>query len=180
MCQTCGADLTRSCAAPRAPGCRVDAEMVTRRLEAAGETALAIRGRSVLPDGYRSCMPEPIRLAIEAYGWDAAPLRPAIPSAAEISRMEIAYAWLSRLPDHRRVVRRILALRSLVDPLNGRYLVPWAALARVVRADYRACQVWHAQGIATIVTALGGVIPPVRWRTMRSGTVSQHRDAING
>jgi Domain of unknown function (DUF6362) len=160
-CPSCGADLTRSCAAPRAPGCRVDREMVIRRLEAAGETALAMGGRSVLPGGYRSCMPEPIRAAIEAYGYTAVEHRPAIPSAAEITRMECAYAWLGLIEEHRRVVRRIVALRSLVDPLNGRHLVPWTRLGTIVRADHRAVRRWHAQGIETIVIGLGGV-PPAR------------------
>jgi hypothetical protein len=133
--------------------------MVVRRLEAAGETALAIRGRQVLPAGYRCVMPEPIRATIEAYGYTEVEHRPAIPSATEISRMEAAYAWLALIPEHRRVVRRIVAIRSLVDPMSGKHLVTWVRLGTIVRADQRAVRRWHSQGIAAIVVGLGGAPP---------------------
>lgn len=152
-CDTCGADVSRACAAPRPP-CRIDAEMVILRLEQAGEALLAMRAKSPFPEAFRCAMPEPVREVMDAYGYTEAEARPAVPSAHAISRMDVAYGWLRHIPEHRRVLRRIVAVRSLVDPLNGRHLVSWRRLGVLVRADHHAVERWHGQGIATIVQRL--------------------------
>jgi hypothetical protein len=99
-------------------------------------------------------MPEVIREVIESYGWTAAECRPAIPDSAAISRMDLTYRWLSYVPDHRRVMRRIVACRSLVSPVTGKHIIPWRRLGEICRADYRAVQRWHHQGIGLIVQGI--------------------------
>ena len=153
VCATCGNGLDAACATP-GPGCRIDQEFVIRRLEMAGETLLSMRMRSPYPAPYRCAFPEGVHEAMLAYGWGTEPNRPATPSAASVSQMDRVFVWLGYIPDHRRVIRRIVAARSLVSPASGRHLIHWRKLAGIVRADPRAVQRWHAQGIAMIVQAL--------------------------
>jgi len=132
------------------------AESVVARLEAAGATLLAMRLRAAGPAGVRSSMPEPVREACESYGWVPEPIRAAIPDAEAITAMDEAFGWLALIPPHRRVLRRIVAARSLVHPLSGRHCMTWRRVGDVVGASHTAVRVWHAQGIACIVLGLGG------------------------
>jgi hypothetical protein len=95
-----------------------------------------------------------VQSALEAYGWQAALVRPAVPGAAEIDRMDETYGWLALIPETRFILRRVLGARSLVHPLTGRYLYPWRRLATAVGADHKAVQRWHAQGLALLVAGL--------------------------
>ena len=153
VCATCGNGLDAACATP-GPGCRIDQEFVIRRLEMAGETLLSMRMRSPYPAPYRCAFPEGVHEAMLAYGWSTERVRPACPSSQDIDAMDRVYRWLSLIPQHRHVIRRIVAARSLIDPQSGRHVIHWRKLAGIIRADYRAVQRWHAQGIAMIVQAL--------------------------
>ena len=131
----------------------IDARYVVARLEEAGTTLLS------LPEtGYstrlRTSSIEIVRLAIESYGWADRPIRPPVPSAARISRMDEAMAWIGLIPDDRYVLRRIVGARSLVSPLTERHLFPWRRLGAAIGADHKAVQRWHAEGIALIASAL--------------------------
>ncbi len=124
-------------------------DYVIYRLEEAGATLLA------LPDtGWstqlRSSSIQVVRTALEAYGWEAARIRPAVPSADKIDRMDEAMTWISLIPEDRYVLRRIVGARSLVHPVTDRYLFTWRRLGAVLGADHKAVQRWHAQGIAII------------------------------
>ena len=118
-----------------------DAELLTYRLEEAG-TRL------------RTSSLEIVRTAIESYGWSEKRLRPPIPSAARISRMDEALGWITLIPVERYVLRRIVGARSLVHPITDRHLYPWRRLAAAIGADHKAVQRWHAQGIELIVGRL--------------------------
>ena len=131
----------------------LDAATVIARLEEAGRTLLA------LPSGgystrLRSFNLEVVRNAMEAYGWDTGRLRPGIPPAATISRMDVALQWITLIPQDRYVLRRIVGARSLVHPLTDRHMFPWRRLGSVMGADHKAVQRWHFQGIALIVASL--------------------------
>src|SRR3954466_5976735 len=130
-CQRCGYGLDGACSVLTA-GCRVDRELVVLRLEQAGATLLAMRGKSPFPTVIRSGMPEVLHEMMDAYGWSEAEVRPAVPSAHAISRMDVAYGWLPHIPEQRRVLRRIVAARSLVDPMSGRHVVSWRRLGVLV------------------------------------------------
>lgn len=120
----------------------------------AGETLLAIRSKPPGPAAYGSSMPDIVRDFRESYGWSNEQVRPATPSAADITRMEATYAWLSFIPQHRHVLRRIVGARSLIHPVTGRQVITWARLARLIGCDPRVVRSWHAQGIGIIVEAL--------------------------
>lgn len=152
-CQSCGQELDGACSQPTR-SCRIDAEMVTARLEHAGQTLLALRAPSPWPQSYRCAMPEVMHQAILAYGYTSEAVRPAIPDANAISRMDQAWKWLQLIPQARFVLRRVVAARSLVNPVSGRHVLGWRHLGRVIHADHHAAQRWHSQGIDIIVEGL--------------------------
>ena len=129
------------------------AEWVIARLEEAGTTLLALPNTGPSTRLVQGGL-EWVRSAAESYGAGRTKLRPAIPSAAHITRMDQALRWISSIPDDRYVLRRVVGARSLVHPLTGRYLFSWRRLGAAVGADHKAVQRWHAQGIDTIVALL--------------------------
>ncbi|MBS0642782.1 MAG: hypothetical protein JSS43_23200 [Proteobacteria bacterium] len=134
-------------------GYGIDADFIIYRLEEAGATLLA------LPSGgystrLRSSSLEIVHTALEAYGWTDARIRPAVPSADKIDRMDEAMSWIGLIPLDRYVLRRVVGARSLVHPVTDRHLYPWRRLGKALGADHKAVQRWHAQGIAFIVDAL--------------------------
>ena len=133
--------------------CPVDADYVSYRLEEAGATLLALPGTG-WSTRLRLSSIEIVRTALEAYGWEVARIRPAVPSADKIDRMDEAMAWISLIPDNRYVLRRVVGARSLVHPITDRHLYSWRRLGVVLGADHKAVQRWHAQAIAMIVMAL--------------------------
>ena len=129
-------------------------QIIIERLEEAGGALLALP-----PSGYTTALRQSrldiVRAAAEAYGYDGpAKLRPAMPSAATISRMDEAFAWLRLIPDDRYVLRRIAGARAMVNPLTEKHLYPWRRLGSLLGADHRAVQRWHADAIAIIARAL--------------------------
>jgi hypothetical protein len=140
---------------PRAvdPDRPVDADYVIYRLEEAGATLLALPGTG-WSTRMRSSSIEIVRTALEAYGWEAARIRPAVPSANKIDRMDEAMAWITLIQDSRYVLRRVVGARSLVHPITDRHLYSWRRLGVALGADHKAVQRWHAQGIVMIVAAL--------------------------
>ena len=132
------------------------ADWVVAQLEEAGETLLCLP-----PGGYttrlRTSAWQVLDTAAEAYGHNTPDrLRPPVPSAARISRMDAALGWLRLIPDDRFVLRRIVASRMLVSPTTGRHLFPWRRLGTLLGADHKAVQRWHGQGVALLVKALAG------------------------
>jgi hypothetical protein len=132
---------------------KLDAAFVNYRLEEAGATLLALpcSGHTTR---LRLSQLDIVHSALEAYGWERGRIRPPIPSAARISRMDQALQWISLIPDGRYVLRRILGARSLVSPVTERHLYSWRRLGQVLGADHKAVQRWHAQGIDMVVAAL--------------------------
>ena len=104
----------------RAVRCR----LVTYRLEEAGATLLALPGTG-WSTRLRASSLEIVRAAVESYGWTANRIRPPVPSAARITRMDEALGWISLIPIDRYVLRRIVGARSLVHPITERHLYPW-------------------------------------------------------
>ena len=134
-------------------GYEIDADFVVYRLEEAGATLLALPGTG-WSTRMRSSSLEIVRTALEAYGWTEARIRPSVPSAEKITRMDEAMSWIPLIPVDRYVLRRVVGARSLVHPVTDRHLFPWRRLGKALGADHKAIQRWHAQGIALIVAAL--------------------------
>lgn len=143
---------------------RIDGETVIYRLEEAGRTMLALP-----PSGYstrlRTSKLDVVRSALDGYGWDSpgsnsgagqTRLRPPVPPAEAITRMDEAMGWIALIPADRYVLRRIVGARSLVSPTTERHLFAWRRLGLLLGADHKAVQRWHAQGIALIVAGLRG------------------------
>ena len=132
-----------------------DAALVVARLEEAGRTLLALPpgGHST---GLRTNTATLVRRMIEAGETGAVParLRPAVPSAEGITRMDEALGWIPPIPGDRTVLRRIVGARALVNPMTDRHLYPWRRLGGLLGADHKAVQRWHAQGVELIVRAL--------------------------
>ncbi len=125
------------------------------RLEEAGRTLLALPRTGPSP-ALRVSAWEVVQAASEAYGWQEARLRPPVPDAAHVTRMDEALAWIPLIPRERYVLRRVVGARSLVHPLTERHLYPWRRLGVALGADHKAVQRWHAQAIDMIVAALNG------------------------
>jgi hypothetical protein len=132
-----------------------DARLVLARLEEAGRTLLALPW-SGYSTGMRTNAATLIRHMIEAEGGEpvASRARPPVPSAAGITRMDEALAWIPLIPRDRSVLRRIVGARALINPLTDRHLYPWRRLGTMLGADHKAVQRWHAQGVDMIVSAL--------------------------
>src|ERR1700722_2050330 len=124
----------------------VDADYVVYRLEEAGATLLALPGTGWTTRLRMSTL-DIVRTALEVYGWEAAKIRPAVPSAAKIDRMDEALAWIPLIPASRYVLRRIVGARSLVHPVTDRHLYSWRRLGATLGSDHKAVQRWHAQAI---------------------------------
>ncbi len=135
---------------------RLDAAFVTYRLEEAGATLLALPST-----GYstklRVSKLEVMSSEAEVYGRKTGFIRPPVPAASRITRMDEALGWISLIPAERIVIRRIVGARSLVSPVTERHLYSWRRLGETVGADHKAVQRWHAQGIDMVVAALGAL-----------------------
>jgi len=132
---------------------KIDGPFVISRLEEAGATLLALPG-SGYSTRLRVSQLDVVHAALEAYGADRGRMRPAVPSAARITRMDESLSWIGLIPDERFVLRRIVGARSLVSPVTERHLFSWRRLGTVIGADHKAVQRWHAQGIGMVVAAL--------------------------
>jgi Domain of unknown function (DUF6362) len=134
-------------------GYEVDADFVVYRLEEAGATLLALPAT-----GYstrlRTSSLDIVHAALDAYGWTEAQIRPPVPSAERITRMDEALSWIPLIPLDRYVLRRVVGARSLVHPVTDRHLFPWRRLGKALGSDHKAVQRWHGQGISMIVSAL--------------------------
>lgn len=156
--QTARPKVPEAKTAPTAGTTRMDAEYVIYRLEEAGSTLLALPSTG-WSTRLRTSTIDIVRSALESYGWDShhqmnAHLRPAVPDAARVSRMDEALGWIPLIPQDRYVLRRIVGARALVSPVTERHLFTWRRLGSLLGADHKAIQRWHAQGIDLIVAAL--------------------------
>lgn len=126
---------------------------IIARLEAAGQTLLSLPSDRavghVTPRTWDHLMP-----GVRAFTNSVAePIR-VTPSARAITEMDEAFLWLALIPQDRFVLRRIVAARSLVNPLTGRHVFPWRRLGALLGADHKATQRWHRQGIDLIAAGL--------------------------
>ena len=126
---------------------------VVRRLEEAGATLLALP-HTGYSTRLRQSHIDVVQSAADHARRAGACVRPPVPSAARITRMDEALGWIKHIPAERYVLRRIVGARSLVNPTTDRHLYSWRRLGATLGADHKAVQRWHAQGIAIIVASL--------------------------
>lgn len=130
-----------------------ESESVIACLEEAGATLLSLPPSGFSPRLRTATLPV-LHEAAEAYGWSRAEIRPPMPSAARISRMDHAMGFLGLIPQDRYVLRRIVGCRALVHPVSGRHLFSWRRLGELLGADHKAVKRWHGEGIRLIVSTL--------------------------
>jgi len=134
----------------------IDAGFIVYRLEEAGATLLALPAT-----GYSTRLKvshlDVVHEAQAAYGAESGKIRPPVPSASRITRMDEALGWIALIPKDRTVLRRIVGARSLVSPVTERHLFSWRRLGGVLGADHKAVQRWHGQGVDMIVAAVGAL-----------------------
>ena len=97
-------------------------------LEEAGATLLSLPMTGFSPALKTSTLPI-LREAAEAYGWSTAEVRPAMPSASRISRMDMVMGYLALIPQDRYLLRRIVGLPR-AGPPNQRQAPLFLAAAR--------------------------------------------------
>lgn len=119
-------------------------------LEGAGRTLQALPARGTRPTEYGNGWPDVVHAAEIAYGWTSDRIRPAYPTAAEIARMDLVYGWIGLIPEGQRVYRRIVLMRSLVDPITDRNIWSFGKIANLLGAPKQTVQDWHAKGISII------------------------------
>ena len=131
-----------------------DAAQVIERLEQAGRTLLSLPNLGYRPGGSGQVMSWQI---VRSF-WEgcqstlAPPIRPAAPSAKDVTDMDEAYAWLPWVRSDG--ARRIIQARSLVNPVTNEYVHPWRRIADGMGTHPTQVQRWHARGIAVIVANL--------------------------
>jgi len=144
---------SRPAAATEASQPAIDAESVIYRLEEAGMTLLALPEKGYSPR-LRSTRLDVVRAAAEAYAAEPGRVRPPIPDATRVDRMDEALSWIGLIPIERHVLRRSVGARALVSPVTERHLFSWRRLGGVMGADHKAVQRWHGEGVGMIVAAL--------------------------
>lgn len=134
-----------------------DHEAVVYRLEEAGKTLLSLPNGGCLPSGYRAFWPQGAEVAAECWGYGSdEPIRPAPPSSTAITRMDEAMRWVQLIAPDKRVIRRIVLMRALVNPRNERHIWSLRKIGKALGCDHKAVQRWHDQGVDWICQALYG------------------------
>ncbi len=113
-----------------------DAETVISRLEEAGRALLSLPNTGPSTRLVQSGL-EWVRDAADHGAPSRGRLRPPVPDAATITRMDQALGWIPLIPVDRYVLRRIVGARSLVNPMTSRHLYTWRRLATAIGADTR-------------------------------------------
>ena len=149
-------------------GQHLDAETVILRLEEAGRTLLSLPNRHCAPASAGFNWPAVIHAANEAYGYNQTEVRPPVPSAQAITRMDEAFTWVVLIPDDRITHRRLVWMRALVHPVRDRHIWPWRKIGKALNCHHQAVQLWHAQAIDMIVAA-ANKRPVKRGRALVSG-----------
>lgn len=140
----------------------LDAETVILRLEEAGRTLIALPGKGCFPAREGSSWPAVVHDFAEGYGYHDVKVRPPVPSAQEITRMDEAYRWVGLIDERLISHRKIVLLRSLVHPVSERHRFSWRKIGKLFGWSHEAVRVWHAQGIDRIVAAANGIGSPSR------------------
>ena len=131
----------------------LDATYIIAELEDAGRTLMTMPHKGYTTTCRTSGL-DFVREAIEAYGWETAVTRPAIPPSAKIDRMDTVLAWISLIPSGRFVLRRVVGCRALINPVTDRHVFSWRRLGNTIGCSHEAVRLWHGQGIDLIISAL--------------------------
>lgn len=130
----------------------VDAAYVAARLEAAGRTLLSLPASGTTPAKARAAWPEIVRAAQDVYASER--LRPPVPSARAITDMDEAFTWIALLGPQAIETKRVVWLRLLVSPINGKHLWSWRRLQEALGLHRETLTIRHGRGVDRITTRL--------------------------
>lgn len=118
--------------------------LVLEWLKEAMQTTRMMHVKNLWPAGYQSNMPEPIREAVEAYGWGEVAVRRQ-PTLEEISRMDHCMPeWLAMVDDHRH-------RRALIGAAMGLDL---RVIGRFCGCSHTTARTWYKLAIACVTERL--------------------------
>lgn len=115
-------------------------------LEWAGARLMAMPGGKIKPAAERVAWPEFSQDVWEVIDFRGSmPLRAAAPSAHEIPMVDL----ILTLPNvcEWDKTRRILHVRSLIHPINNRYLYQWTRIGELLQLDRKTVRAIHARGL---------------------------------
>lgn len=130
-------------------------------LEWSSGKLLSLREGSPLPSGYRNFWPEFEQRFADAYGTTRETLRAPLPSAAEISLMDV----LQRLPNliADPGLRKIVRMRTLIAPVRNRHVYSFPAIAAEFGVSRQIAAQRYQKGLRWLAAAIPlTIIPPLR------------------
>ena len=136
----------------------IDARFVELAFEDASRTLAALRwsGHSPgLAQSVREIVREP---GDEESGFSGALTRCSGVEAHKITAMDEVFTWLTFIPDRQRLLRRIIAARSITHYVTGKP-TPWRKIGDALRAHPQAVKNWHGQALALIAAELNRRLP---------------------
>lgn len=122
---------------------RITADYIISRLEEAGAIAFSMPN-----SGYKlHCRTQnfhQLQEPVAATDRNTSPrVRFPPPSAQQITEMDRTYAWLALIPNDRYILRKIVSMRSVMNPMTMRHVNNWRSIADAVGANHLAVKAWH-------------------------------------
>jgi hypothetical protein len=94
------------------------------------------------------------------YAPDQCQVRPAIPDPHEISEADRIYGWLALIPQHKYVLRRIVAARAIARS-DGKPMYTYRQIGAAIGCpEPQAVSRWHRDGLALIARELNRAARP--------------------
>ena len=122
-------------------------------LEWAGARLIAMPGGRIAPAQPHVIWPEYSQETFQVLQFrGGVPLRAAAPSSTEIPIVDEILTFPNVC--ERDYIRRTLHARSLVHPLNGRYLYKWSRIATLLDVKPTTVKVWHRNGLKEMAEKL--------------------------
>ncbi|MCP1271226.1 DUF6362 family protein [Acetobacter cerevisiae] len=75
-------------------------------------------------------------------------VRPPIPSAAKISRMDEALNWVAGIPAENH--RRVMLLWMMINPISRRHRYSWRQIGDQMRVSHHTAKGWFSAGLSDI------------------------------
>jgi hypothetical protein len=119
-------------------------------LEWAGARLLAMPARKVKPSEPKVAWPTYSQDKFEILDFRAGiSFRAAAPSKDEIPVVEEILTLPAFCREHK--VRRVLHIRALIHPINGRYMYNWMKVAKMLETNRATAKSWHAKGLVEVI-----------------------------
>ena len=120
-------------------------------LEWAGARLIAMPGGRIGPSNTKVIWPDYAQDSFEVLEFrGAVPIRASAPSSTEIPIVD----EILLLPNvcAKDYTRRVLHARSLVHPINGRYLYKWTRIAELLAVKAYTARRWYNEGLVEVIS----------------------------